>query len=160
MDTLSRLFDSARETGTALTFAVVLWAIIFGMIISWIIIFYDKKVVGAFVRAIIAAQATDESSAKTLSELGQENNPSAISHLRRSESLRRIVHFVGALAPQSGKKHSAKPVFDETTRFYIPESSLYRASKQYDAGGSELWKMIVGALSLFILGILLTYFSL
>ena len=161
MDDLLRLFDAARENGSSLTFPVVLWALIFGIILSWIIVFYNKKVIGALVRAILSAEAKDEQSAKTLAELGQENNISAVSHLRHSESLRHIVHFVGEPEMSNvGKKKKPHVSFDENTRFYIPEASVYRASKKYDGSGSEIWKMLVGAVALFVLGIILTYFSL
>ena len=73
MNGFLRLFDSVRTSGDGkLTFQFVLWTLIFGVIISWIIIFYNKKIIGAFVRAIISSGATSEETAKTLAEIEQD----------------------------------------------------------------------------------------
>ena len=97
MNGFLRLFDSVRTSGDGkLTFQFVLWTLIFGVIISWIIIFYNKKIIGAFVRAIISSGATSEETAKTLAEIEQDYNVSAISHYKRSAALQRIIFIAGA----------------------------------------------------------------
>ena len=96
MDWLKKI-DFAMTTDTGkVTFTFVLFAMILGFIISWIAIYCNKKIMGAFARAAMNAGAIDEDSAKTLAELEQENNVSAINAMRRGGALSKMVTAVGA----------------------------------------------------------------
>ena len=152
----SVLSANARINNFSLPFIV--WMLIAGVIIAFIIIFCNKKIVGAFVRAIIDANATSEEAAKTLAEFGQDDNVSAISRYKSSEALRRIIRTVGQPEEQgdSKKKKSAVTV-DENTRFYIPEDMLLRAKKQY-AGGESVLTVIIGSVVLIAVGVIVTLF--
>ena len=143
---------------TALSLPLITWMLIAGVIIAWIIIFCNKRIVGALVRAIIDANATSEEAAKTLAELGQDDNVSAISRYKSSEALRRIIRTVGQPEEQgdSKKKKSAVTV-DENTRFYIPEESFLRAKKQYGSDDSAL-TVILGTIAMIAVGIIVTVF--
>ena len=159
MEKILSLFDTLKaEKDQVLSLPFIVWTIIFGIIISWVVIFYHKKIIGAFVRAIITAEAFDEQSAKTLSELNQSYNVSAVSKYRSSEALRRIVYSVDSGEGSDGKKK--RVTVDENTRFYIPEAQLERAKNMYDASGSGIFVMIGGAVALIILGAAIIYFSL
>ena len=84
--------DALRLDNTVSTgIQFIMWPLIFGLILSFFIIYYRRRVIGAFVRAIREAGASDEESAKTLAEIGQEDNSSAISALKKSSSLRRLI---------------------------------------------------------------------
>ena len=74
---LGDVYRSGPIAGLNLQFIV--WAIVIGFIISFFAIYYKRRVIGSFVRAIRNAEAIDLASAKTLAELGQEENISAIS---------------------------------------------------------------------------------
>ena len=97
MDWLKEI-DFAMTTDTGkVTFTFVLFAMIFGFIISWIVIYCNKKIMGAFARSVMNAGAVDEESAKTLAELGQEDNVSALNAMRRGGVLSKMVTAVGAV---------------------------------------------------------------
>lgn len=159
---LSSFFDSVKVSGDGrLSFQFILWTLIFGVIISWIIILCSKRIVGAFVRAIISAGATSEETAKTLAELEQDHNVSAVSHYRRSAALQRIVFIADAQKESqgSGKKRRNITV-DENTRFYIPEEMLFRAENQYKAEEHGILSIVLGTVAIIIAGIIITYISL
>ncbi len=162
MGGFSELFDSVRTSGDVkITFRFVLWALIFGVIISWIIIIYNRKIIGAFVRAIISSGATSRETAKTLVEIEQEHNVSAISHYRRSAALQRIVFIAdeGGHSQESDKKKRSVTV-DENTRFYIPEDMLFRAEKQYGEEEHGVLSIVLGTVAIIIAGVIITYISL
>ncbi len=162
MGGFSELFDSVRTSGGGkLSFQFVLWTLIFGVIISWIIIFYNKKIVGALVRAIISSGATSQEMAKTLAEIEQEHNVSAISHYKRSAALQRIILIAGKSEPpqESGKKKRSVTI-DESTRFYIPEDMLFRAEKQYGEEEHGVLSIVLGTVAIIIAGVIITYISL
>ena len=162
MNGFLRLFDSVRTSGDGkLTFQFVLWTLIFGVIISWIIIFYNKKIIGAFVRAIISSGATSEETAKTLAEIEQDYNVSAISHYKRSAALQRIIFIADAQeAPKGSSKKKPAVTVDENTRFYIPEEMLFRAEKQYKEEELGLLSIVLGTVAIIIAGVIITYISL
>lgn len=144
------LSANARANDFSLPFIV--WMLIAGVIIAFIIIFCNKKIVGAFVSAIIESGATSEDTAKTISELGQEGNTTAISLYKSSSSLKKIILTVPSDAETTGDKHSY-----ENARFYIPKESLGRAKKQY--GESEgLLTVIIGSVALVAVGVIVTLF--
>ena len=87
MDWLKKIDFAMTTDKGELTFTFALFAIILGFIISWILIYCNKKIFGAFTRSLISLGATDEESAKTLAELGQEDNVSAVNALRRGGAL-------------------------------------------------------------------------
>ena len=140
-----------------ITLPLVVWAIIFGIILSWIIIIYKQRIVGAFIRALIAENASSPETAKTAAELGQDHNVSALSSYKRSAALRRIVYIVGDEEKAADKKY--RPEIDENTRFYIPEDRLKRAEDQYGKSGVNVFVLIGGVAALLIIGALITYFT-
>ena len=148
------LSAAARTSNFSLPFIV--WLLIAGVIIAFIIVFCNKRIIGALVRAIIDAEATSEETSKTLSELGQEGNTTAISLYKGSSSLKRIIKTVNpgeALSEENNKK----AIIDENTRFYIPEDSLFRTQKQYGSDDSVL-TVIIGTLAMIAVGIIVTLF--
>ena len=126
--------------------------IIFGLILSFFIIYYRRRVIGAFVRAIREAGASDEESAKTLAEIGQEDNSSAISALKKSSSLRRLI----TICP--GEEASGEElVINEKTRFYIGKEAETRSRVQYGDKEEPLWPVILGSAALILFGIVVFY---
>lgn len=143
--------DFAMTTDTGrLSFTFVLFALIFGCILSWIILFYQRKVVGALVRALTAAGASDEASAKTLAEIGQESNASALNRLRRDAGLSRVVTVVGAEPFVSGKRK-----IPDTARFYVAPDAMMRAERQYSDKGTSIPILLLGIFGILAVGIAL-----
>lgn len=149
----SVLSANARINNFSLPFIV--WMLIAGVIIAFIIIFCNKKIVGAFVSSIIDSSATSEDTAKTLSELGQEGNTTAISLYKSSSSLKKIILTINPDGePTDGKSGNRSY---ENVRFYIPEDMLLRAKKQY-AGGESVLTVIIGSVVLIAVGVIVTLF--
>ena len=99
------------------------------------------------------AGAVDEESAKTLAELEQENNVSAINAMRRGGALSKMVTAVGAERDEKGML-----TVDENTRFYISEEAKQRAVRQYGEKEAKLWTLILGIAAILAVGILLFLF--
>ena len=174
--------ESSRWSSTTVVNAsIVIWAIIFGLIISFFAVYYKRRVIGALVRAIRDAEAVDEDSAKTLAELEQQNNVSAIAALKKSAALRRIITIcpeksvennnapdkasesdvpvAEAKQPAKNDVSSQKIEITENTRLYISPENETAARVKYGSGEEPLWPIIVGSLALVALGIL-SYFIL
>lgn len=145
--------DALRLDNTVSTgIQFIIWPLIFGLILSFFVIYYRRRVIGAFVRAIREAGASDEESAKTLAEIGQENNSSAISALKKSSSLRRLI----TICP--GEEASEKElVIDEKTRFYIGKEAETRSRVQYGDKEEPLWPVILGSAALILFGVIVFY---
>jgi len=149
---LFELIDLYRaKANSMINLQFIVWAIVIGFIISFFAVYYRRRVIGSFVRAIRNAEAVDLASAKTLQELGQEDNASAISLVRKSASLRRLitVYNEGEEAADT-----AKVRIDENTRFYITEECATRSRVQYGNENEPLWPLIVGSLALIGIGII------
>ena len=145
--------DALRLDNTISTgIQFIMWPLIFGLILSFFIIYYRRRVIGAFVRAIREAGASDEESAKTLAEIGQEDNSSAISALKKSSSLRRLI----TICP--GEEASGEElVINEKTRFYIGKEAETRSRVQYGDKEEPLWPVILGSAALILFGIVVFY---
>ncbi len=153
MDWLKEI-DFAMTTDTGkVTFTFVLFAMIFGFIISWIVIYCNKKIMGAFARSVMNAGAVDEESAKTLAELGQEDNVSAVKAMRRGGVLSKMVTAVGAERDENGRL-----AVDENTRFYISEEAKARVVRQYGEKETKIWTLLLGIVAILVVGILLFLF--
>ncbi len=141
-----------ERVSTGLKF--IIWPFIFGLILSFFIIFYKRRVIGAFVRAIRNAGAVDETTAKTLSELGQEYNTSATNALKKSASLRRMITICQAQAASEGQEPNSDVLeIDENTRFYIDKDAETRARIQYGDKEESLWPIIIGSVALILFGL-------
>ena len=142
-----RTIDIFRTGSDALASAqFIVMALAFGLIIAFIIVYYQRRVIGSFVRAIRNAEAIDEETAKTLAELGQEDNISAISKLKKSTSLRNLVTICNPTEAENGKI-----IIDENTRFYIDEKNAERSRKQFGDGEDSLIPIILGSLALIVI---------
>ena len=146
---LSDLYRSKPSAMINLQFIV--WAIVIGFIVSFFAIYYRRRVIGSFVRAIRRAEAVDKESAKTLVELEQEDNISAIATIRKSTSIRRLIHVYNE-GEEDDNKDRVK--IDENTRFYITEEGATRSRVQYGNENEPLWPLILGSLAMIGIGII------
>ena len=127
----------------------IVMAIAFGLIIAFIAVYYQRRVIGSFVRAIRNAEAIDEESAKTLAEIGQEDNVSAIAKLKKSTSMRSLITICSAETAENGKI-----IIDENCRFYIAKEKEERARKQFGDSEDSLIPIIIGSVVLLIIVVL------
>lgn len=129
---------------------LVIWCMFIGLMLAAIYMFYQKKVIGAFVRALLGTGASDQDSAKTLKELGFEGNLPVRSALRGSGVLRKLVWETGDnyIENEDGVKYSARqtPMDVNTARFYINEENRVRAELRYNEKGSDIFMLIITGL--------------
>ena len=148
-DFIEKLDFYRTDSEALVSLQFVVMAIAFGLIIAFIAVYYQRRVIGSFVRAIRQAEAIDEESAKTLAELGQENNVSAIAKLQKSPSLRALISVCDAETTEKGAL-----IIDESTRFYIAKEQEERARKQFGDRQDSLIPIIIGSIILVIVVIL------
>ena len=138
------------------TLAQIVIAMMLGICIAAFAVYYERQHLGAPVRALLAAEAQDEASARTLAELGCQRSPFVRHNLRRRDSsLRKLIRYVGepdedelpgeAEAP---KRRKRAPVMTEmvdfaTARFYIPPDLRDRAALRYQTKGNGLRALLL-----------------
>lgn len=127
-------------TGGNTTLASILWPLVLGVILAACAVFFNKQTVGKFVKKLFDEQAISEESAKSLAELGFENNRLVKFALRPDSTLRKVVR---ALPAHDEEGH---PLPD---RFYIPDECAYRAEVTYNPDGSSLLTIVI-AIVMFI----------
>jgi len=148
-DFIQKLDFYRTDSDALISIQFIVMAIAFGLIIAFIAVYYQRRVIGSFVRAIRNAEATDEESAKTLAELGQEDNVSAVAKLKKSTSMRSLITILDAETTEKGKL-----IIDESTRFYISKDKEERARKQFGDEQDSLIPIIVGTIALLIVVVL------
>lgn len=150
MSKILKYIDALRLDHTVSTgIQFIIWPLIFGLILAFFVTYYRRRVIGAFVRAIKESGAADEASAKTLAEIGQEDNSSAISALKKSASLRRLI----TICPGEKAASEEDLVIDDKTRFYIGKDAETRSRVQYGDKEEPLWPIILGSIALILFGI-------
>ena len=112
---------------SAKTATVLIYMVALGIILASLCAFYQQRVPGRVVRALLRANAHTEESAKTAEELGVRRRSLAMLELRRGTVLRQTVRVTE----------------EETPRYYIPEDLKYRAEIRFDKKGNELPGLII-----------------
>ncbi len=147
-----------------------------GVIIAAAIVFYEKKRLGAFVRAVVKQQCLWPDKAKTLAELGFDRNGAVKRSLRSRNHLGRIVRCVErdrydseveSARAEHVEKHGSDKDFSmppyrvdfERDCFYIPDEEHYRAELRYEDKGSG-WRAFLLVLIVAVVGVLLLFFLL
>ena len=148
-DFIDKLDFFRTDSDAMVSIQFIIMALAFGLIIAFIAVYYQRRVIGAFVRAIRSAEAIDEESAKTLAELGQENNVSAIAKLKKSASLRNLVTICDMKTETNGKI-----IIDDSTRVYIAKEKEERSRKQFGDNEDSLIPIILGSLALLVVVVL------
>lgn len=141
---------------------LVIWCMFIGIMLASVFMFYQKKVIGAFVRALLKAEASDLSSAKSLTELGFARSYPVRSALRGGGALRKLVWESNDnyIENEKGVKYSARqtPMDVNTARFYISEENRIRAELRYSEKGSDIFMLIISALVFLMLAYLAVTF--
>lgn len=132
--------------GTSL--AQIITAIMLGCILASAVMLYERRYLGGFIRKLLAVEAGNEESAKTLKELGYAKNGVLKMSLRsRDSAVRKLVRYTGEehedVSPVGeGAKPARQKMRDdidfEAARFYIPADLRNRAAVRYEAKGTNL----------------------
>lgn len=155
---MSWFFD--LQPGSIDLILICLWA---GIVAACALAIYDKRKLGAFVRALIGAQALDAEHAKTLAELGFEKSFAVKRALRGKGTFAGLVFEAGE-TPSFDREDHALPIFRErfdpaTARFYIPQPLKYRAEVRFEKKGSHVMALLVGAVLFAVVVFLLLLFK-
>ncbi len=137
----------------------IIWAMIAGFAVSFFAMYYKRRVIGSFVRALRKVEANSPETAKTLEELEQEHNVSVISNLKKSASLRRMITIYNEeteaeTEDSTPKKGNEGVKIDENTRFYIAPEAITRSRVQYGDEPEPLWPILLGCAGLVVIGVL------
>ena len=149
-------------------FRLIIFGLYFGIIAAALFMFYTKRVLGAFVRALDKNGALSKENAKTLSELGFEKNIFVKLALITGYTLRHVVYFVPAPADETEEnakkkaKKLKKGAPDASSggnlaelgvygyradlsrdAFYIPEEKKYTADIRFDSKGANIGTAVI-----------------
>ena len=126
-------------------FKTAVWCLVAGIIIAFVVIFFNKTVTGALVRALLDGGAIGEENAKTLAELGLDENTSFKNSYKRSKTIRRYV-----------KTDKEVTEIIPHTCMYISAEHKERVEAQLALRGTELLIVIMGALIAIVVGVLVS----
>ena len=141
---------------------IVIWSIAVGASIAVLFTYYNRTVLGGFVRALISKEALSAETALTVDELGYTKNQFVKSALLRGGMFRKIVFEIEDEILIASEEHSfsarSKPIDLDTARFYIAEENKIMAEMRYDNHGSNLFGVVVSIILIAILAYLATIF--
>ncbi len=127
---------------------IIIWAFFIGILIGAASLYYQKRVIGSFVRALLDDGAADPDNARTLEELGFAKNRFVRHALRGGSVLRKMVWEAkdNFTTDAQGCVYSARTTKMDinTARFYIDESNRIRADLRYSAKGSDVLTLLIG----------------
>ncbi len=141
------------------SFALIMWAMVLGIVLACLLALYEKRVIGGFVRKLLRAEAFSPESARTLAELGYAKNPFVRAALHGKTALSALVYMPGEDPQISGDSEegtlhampairSSRDVRAPDARFYIPEPLRHRAQIRFEQHGTH-WMAVVAAAVLF-----------
>lgn len=154
MSNLIEMIDVISSNPDVLNALLLVWSIILGIVIALFISFYNRKVIGSFFRALVASEAFDEETAKTIDEIGQRENDAVISKIEKSSMYRDIVKIINEEGEEEPK--NGKIIITSETKFYIPEDNLTQVRNQWGETSENALVLVAGVIGMIILGVLLT----
>ena len=154
MSNFIEMLDVISSNPDVLSLVLTIWSIILGIILALFISFYNRKVIGSFFRALVAAEAFDEEEAKTLGELNQLENDAVVRKLENSAMYRDIVTIIGENGEEEPKH--GKIIITSETKFYSPEDNCTQVRNKWGETNENVLVLIGGVIGMIILGVLLT----
>lgn len=136
---------------------LVIWSVYLGFIIASIMYYYQKKVIGGFVRHLMEQGANSPDNALTLTELGYQNHPAIRRELSKNGALRKMVWEVedNYRTGEDGFLYCAreKALDLNIGKFYVSEERRIDAELRYDNKGTDLFSLIIAAVIFFVLAV-------
>ena len=162
-------------SGTMLSVRLIIFGLCVGMALAGFGAVFNKRVLGDVVRKILAAEALSPESAKTLEELGYENNAFVRLAVKKSTSLRRVVkcceeQLFDAEQNEKYKEYLRLKEQDKKTprfrhveykinpyadAFYIPEQMKYMADIKFEKKGNSWLGAVIFAVIMVIVFVLM-----
>ena len=94
-----------------------------------LLLFYYKKILGSFIRSLLIAEAYSPETAKTIEELGQNENYFVLRALKKGKGIAKVINSVA----NEG----------EETKYFVSEDNLKQSLKQYADNSSTIWTVII-----------------
>lgn len=136
---------------------LVIWSVYIGFMLAMILNYYQKKVVGGFVRSVLNQGALTVENALTLEQLGYHKNPLIRRELTKHGALRKMVWEVddNYRTGEDGILYSAreKSLDLNIGRFYVSEERRIQAELRYDNKGSDIFALLISAAVFFTLAV-------
>lgn len=129
------------DASNADTVGTCILAVCIGVILAALYNFYVRSVPGSVVRALLAAEALSEESAKSVQELGLSRL--AAFELTHNAVLQRLISSV--TGEEGGE-----------VRYYIPEEQKYRAEVRFESRGNGVASLLITAVVTFAAGLLVS----
>ncbi|MBQ8742521.1 MAG: hypothetical protein IJZ03_04060 [Clostridia bacterium] len=140
----------------------VVWGLAVGVIISLIFIYFNRVVLGGFVRKLIESDALSVDTALTVDELGYGKNFWIKRALLGSGAFRKIVFEIGDEIHIASEGHSfsarTTPIDLATARFYIAKENKTMAEIRYDRQGASIFTVIASVIIVLVVAYLATLF--
>ena len=142
------------------TLELVVYCIWFGIVIGSIMMYYEKRVMGGFIRALIRSGADSPENAKHVGELKLRMNFLIANALKSpGSSLRHTVVCVGE-EPVDGKYPDKKRIKDiNRERYYIPKDKTFSAEDRYNKKNTTIVLVIITVVATFILARLIVRYT-
>ena len=106
-------YENLNFTGTATTLLMIVGGICLGVLLASFIIVFEKRVVGKFIRALLAREAKDAETALSLSDLSLEKNGFIKRELSRASVSRKLISVVHADGTVTSFEDELALVFSE-----------------------------------------------
>lgn len=147
------------------TLAVIVWVVFFGVLFGSFYAYYQRRLLGDILRALISHEAQDEASAKTLAQIGYGSklkHSFASFALRKNSGLRKHV-FAVYEEKEAEKKHPdqlfVKPeAAEQEQKYYVPEEKRIVAEVRYDGKGTDLKTLVISVAALLAAAIIIVSF--
>lgn len=140
-------FDIDVNSGS---FYLLIGAILIGILVGILVSLVIRSSCGKIVKALLAAEANSEDSAKTLTELGLGKSPAARMMLRTDSALAKVLRTPG----DESFGYAGKSTPGKNTRFYLPEENRIMASLRFS---EEKHPVRDGVLSVFLIAALFAF---
>ena len=135
----------AHYVGHILTTEIMVWGICAGAMLAFTVYFFQMRVLGSLVRALLG-ECVGEENAATLTLIGK-NNAFYRYFLRDNMPLRRIISVKGGTVPRNEDGE-----YDFSgTELYIDPEKVEMAQKRYQKD-VKIWIYVVAMISFLVLG--------
>jgi len=138
-------------------FKILIIGIYIGLIIASLFTFYNRRILGEFVRKLDSEGALSPETAKTLEELGYSKKRLVKLSLKRGYSLRRVISYTSAANTDENEEIKGENLANASTlgqkvdlskdKFYLPEEKRDITVSRFRAKGS-------GPLSIVLLAVI------
>jgi hypothetical protein len=139
---------------------LTVWSIAIGSVCAILFTYYNRTILGGFVRTLISKEALSIDSAITLAEAGYQKNAFIRRALLKRDTFRKIVFEVDDEIMVASEGHSfsarTKPINLNTARFYVAQENKIMAELRYDNKGADIFGIITSIIVVLALAYVVT----